>query len=160
MWPGKGLPFGRKIRSLPPLSPYKGLRSSTTPPPHGGSPSNNSALSPPRHIVDHRIENTNNLSQPNVLNPTSSRVQPSISSDGNGVSYYTHIAGTGSDNGSHEVVRLSPSFGTMAVPRGMSPSGGHQLITGQLSPRTCEETSIEIIKSDSKEDSGLSPSPR
>eukprot|EP00539_Tryblionella_compressa_P017300 CAMPEP_0178843176 /NCGR_PEP_ID=MMETSP0746-20121128/15981_1 /TAXON_ID=913974 /ORGANISM="Nitzschia punctata, Strain CCMP561" /LENGTH=134 /DNA_ID=CAMNT_0020506721 /DNA_START=1 /DNA_END=406 /DNA_ORIENTATION=- len=134
MWPGKGLPFGRKIRSLPPLSPYKGLRSSTTPPKQS--------------------------SQPNVLNPTSSRVQPSISSDGNGVSYYTHLVGTGSDNGSHEVVRLSPSFGTLAVPRGMSPSGGHQLITGQLSPRTCEETSIEIIKSDSKEDSGLSPSPR
>jgi hypothetical protein len=133
MWPGKGLQFGRKIRSLPPRSPHKGLRSSTTPPPgYAGSPTPFS-----------------------IDNDTST-------STGSSKAYHVGVA---TEQGSQEVVRLSPSLGMslssyVMVPRGLSPIGGQAVLVGRGSPRMYEETSIEILKSNSKDDnSSFSSSP-
>lgn len=170
VWPAKGLQLGRKIRSLPPRSPYRGLRSSTTTPPPGGSPPY--GISPPRPMVDHKGEvDPNLISRSFVLAPTSSRPGTSpgipevLASSGN--VNYTHIPGAGSDQGSHEVVRLSPSAYDMSsvarLPRGSSPIGGmrtHSISpVGGRRPRTYQESSIEILKTDSKEDSSSCPSP-
>ena len=132
MWPGKGLQLGRKIRSLPPRSPHKGLRSSTTPPPaYAGSPTPSS------------IDNDTNTT-------TSS-----------GKAHQHHAI----EQGSQEVVRLSPSLGGSSssyvmIPRGLSPIGGQAVLVGRGSPRMYEETSIEILKSNSKDDnSSFSSSP-
>lgn len=140
MWPGKGLHFGRKIRSLPPRSPHKGLRSSTTPPPtSGGSPAQTN-LSPQNQTMDHRHDPHSNLS----------------TSSGSSTSTFCYT-GYPTEPGSQEVVRLSPSLGMSSasyvmVPRGLSPIGGQAVLVGRGSPRTYEETSIEIVKSQSKDD--------
>jgi hypothetical protein len=139
MWPGKGLHLGRKIRSLPPRSPHKGLRSSTTPPPtSGGSPAY-SNLSPPGQMLD-RLDANSNLSTPS----------------GSSTSTYCYT-GYPAEPGSQEVVRLSPSLGMSSssyvmVPRGLSPIAGQAVLIGRNSPRTYEETSIEIVKSHYKDD--------
>lgn len=141
MWPGKGLQFGRKIRSLPPRSPHKGLRSSTTPPPvTGGSPAQ-ANLSPQGNAMDHRQDPNSNQSM----------------SSGSSTSTY-YYTGYPVEPGSQEVVRLSPSLGASSsssyvmVPRGLSPIDGQAVLVGGGSPRTYEETSIEILKSHSKDD--------
>jgi hypothetical protein len=59
-----------------------------------------------------------------------------LSSSGN--VNYTHIPGEGVDQGAQEVVRIT----SMALPRGSSPVS-----------RTYDEYSIEILKTDSKEES-------
>jgi hypothetical protein len=161
IWPAKGLQFGRKIRSLPPRSPHKGLRGSSTPPPRGGSPTA-AALSPPRQISDQH-DDPNVLSSADksyVVAPTSSRLQPSgvstqaLSSTSNIVNY-THIPGGEAtvtalgDHGNHEVIRISPTPAayynmSTGLPRGHSPLGHGRA--------TYEENSIEILKTNSKEE--------
>jgi hypothetical protein len=151
---------GRRIRSLPPRSPAIGCRTPTTPPPRGGGSPAFCGLSPPRNIVDHRIDP--NVSRPYVLRstPTSSRlvpgnklalVSPEVLSSTGSVNY-THISGIGDDFDAHEVVRQVPGqelLGNhyMALQRGSpSPTGGG------LKLHTYDEHSIEIMKSDSKEE--------
>lgn len=151
---------GRRIRSLPPRSPALGCRTPTTPPPRGGGSPAYCGLSPPRNIVDHRIDP--NVSRPYVLRstPTSSRlvpgnklavVSPEVLSSTGSVNY-THIAGIGDDFDAHEVVRQVPGQELpgnhyMALQRGSpSPTGGG------LKSHTYDEHSIEIMKSDSKEE--------
>ncbi|KAG7342257.1 hypothetical protein IV203_007349 [Nitzschia inconspicua] len=141
MWAGKGLHFGRKIRSLPPRSPYKGLRSSTTPPPtSGGSPAQMN-LSPSSQLIENRRDPNSNFS----------------TSSGSSTSTYCYT-GYPVEPGSQEVVRLSPSLlistsSYVMVPRGLSPIGGQAVLVGRGSPRTYEETNIEIFKTNSKDDS-------
>lgn len=158
--PNKGkLLGGRRIRSLPPRSPAIGFKTPTTPPPRGGGSPAFCGLSPPRNIVDHRIDP--NVSRPYVLRstPTSSRlvtgnklavVSPEVLSSTGSVNY-THLAGIGDDFDAHEVVRqvsgqeLPENHHYMALQRG-SPTGG-----GSKS-HTYDEHSIEVMKSDSKEE--------
>jgi hypothetical protein len=148
-----GLQFGHKIRSLPPRSPCNGLVSSTTPPPPPiGSPSCSSA-SPPRQIIGHRVDPTDD--KPYVVTPISSRLDPKTSNVG--VLSTTFLPD--SDQGSHEIVRLSPNrqlvsdsnssdyYNLAPTSKGSSPVYGQQLL------RTYGENSIEILKTDSKEDS-------
>ena len=157
--PSKGRNVSRRIRSLPPRSPGKGRRTPTTPPPRAGRESVSPlfCLSPPRNIVDHRLEA--NVSRPYVLRstPTNSRVlsrqklvviSPEVLSSTGAVNY-THLPGVG-DDGSHEVIREVPghdmsSYYYMSLQRS-SPNG-------YLRSRTYDEHSIEILKTDSKEDS-------
>jgi hypothetical protein len=169
LWTSKGLPMGRKMRSLPPRSPHKGFRSATaTPPPRGGSPAY--GASPPRPIVDSKGPfDPSLLSKPYALT-TRAETTPGGSDlqlGSNSIVNYTHIPGSGSDPGSHEVVRLSPIRyevpSVSHLPRGSSPIGGlraHSISpVGGLRARTYEESSIEILKTDSKEDTSSCPSP-
>lgn len=157
IWPAKGFPIGRKVRSLPPRNPLKS-RTPTTPPPRGGgaSPAYD-AVSPPRTIVDHRIDP--NVSRPCVFRttPTPTRPLPSqkisaqvLSSSGN--VDYAHIQGTGPNQSAYEVVRMGTNNNLsrnyyVGIPRGPSPSA--------LRVVTYDDQSIEIFKSDSKEESSL-----
>ena len=139
--------FGRKNRSLPPRSPINNTYSSTTPPPRGGSPAYN-AISPPRQIVDHHLDSiSGNLSKPYVVAPTShhsaqsmhtAEVKSAYASDTNQVS--------------NEVLRLSPNcdyYNLKPEARRLSPVYNHQ------AARTYEQSGIEILKSDSKDDNTI-----
>ena len=149
-----GLQFGRKIRSLPPRSPCNGLVSSTTPPPPPiGSPSCSTA-SPPRQIIGHRVDQMDD--KPYAVTPISSLLSNTKTSNV-GVLSTTFLPD--SDQGSHEIVRLSPNrqlisdsnrsdyYNLAPTSKGSSPVYGQQLL------RTYGENSIEILKTDSKEDS-------
>jgi len=152
----KGIQFGRKIRSsLPPRSPCNGWISSTTSPPSSGSPAYNT-VSPPHQIIDHRIDpmNTNPRAlKPCIVDPISSRVKPRIFNAG--VLSMTSLPG--SDQGSHEVIRLSPnrqfiSDSSRSDYYNLAPvSSGSSPVYGQQLARTYEENSTEILKTDSKE---------
>jgi hypothetical protein len=154
IWPAMGLQFGRRVRSLPPRSPHKGGRTPTTTPPQSVSPAY-SGVSPPRNIVDHRIDA--NVSRPYVLRSTpastrllsSQKVSPEVLSSSGDVNY-AHIPAEGMDEGAYEVVRMGTGYDMSrnyyaAQPRGSSP-------TASLS-KTYNEHSIEILKTDSKEES-------
>ena len=150
--------FRRRVRSLPPRSPVKGGRAPTTPPPRvvGGESTSPALcrLSPPRTIVDHRIEPV--VSRPYVLRttPGSSTVMSRqkmvvVSPEGHyssGAHRYAPVSGDGASLGAQEVVREpSNTFST-----GLS--------RGPMRSRTYVEHSIEILKADSKEERGT-PSP-
>lgn len=169
MWHSKGLQMGRKMRSLPPRSPHKGFRSATaTPPPTGGAPAYGAS---PRQNVDTKGGfDPNLLSKPYALPKPRAGNTPGASDlllGSNGNVNETHIPGAGSDQGSHEVVRLSPIRyeipSVTRIPRGSSPIGAmraHSISpVGGLRARTYVESSIEILKTDSKEDSSSCPSP-
>ena len=131
----------RKNRSRPPRSPLNHL-SSTTPPPRVGSPVYN-AMSPPRHIVGHPMDPVpSNLPMPQVVAPTSYRKpltpSPPITEQ---------LADA--NQGLQENLRSSPNcdyYNLKPAARGISPVCGHQ------GGRTYEENSIEILKTDSKDE--------
>jgi len=156
-WPGRSIPsvFVRKNRSLPPRSP---CNNSLTPPPRVGSPAYN-AISPPRQFVGHRIDPlSTNLSKPYVVAPTSYRsnskkaifatlsvpvtdINCALLPDVDQVPY-------------DEAVRLSPNcdyYNLKPAARGLSPVP----VYGQQGARAYEESSIEIMKSDSKDDNAI-----
>jgi hypothetical protein len=157
----KGSLFRRRIRSLPPRSPVKGARATPTPPPYRESTSP-ACLSPPRTIVDHRIEP--NVSRPYVLRTTPGGSSGMLSSVGQkflvvapealGSVYYAPLFGDGADQGAQEVVRECSGnlYTTATLPRGSSP------ISGGFRSRTYFEHSIEILKTESKDESNT-PSP-
>jgi hypothetical protein len=154
IWPTKGLHFGRRVRSLPPRSPHKGARTPTTPPPGTVSPAYN-CLSPPRNIVDHRIDP--NVSKPSIVirAPVSSRLvvvqnQYPGSYPASAQVAFNRISDGTTSQGGHEVVRIGTGYDMprsyhSRLPRGPSPLG--------IRSRTYDEHSIEILKSDSKDDS-------
>lgn len=157
IWPNRGFQLGRKVRSLPPRSPHKGLKRATTPPPGSGavSPAYD-ALSPPREIVNHRIDP--NVSRPYVLRSTpastrllpSRRVSPQVLSTFRNVNYAHIPEGSPDLQGAYEVVRMGTDYDMsrsyyMAHPRATSPNTAAR-------SRTYDEHSIEILKTDSKED--------
>ena len=150
IWPTKGFHFGRRVRSLPPRSPHKGSRTPTTPPPPSGSVS--PALpSPPRNIVDHRMDPNVAKPKPSVVirRPVSSRLLHHETSTGSGhIVFNNRIADEISSQGGHEVVRIGTEYESWQtrVQRGHSPPIGFR-------SRTYDEHSIEILKTDSKEDS-------
>ncbi len=138
-------PFTRKNRSLPPRSPCNSILPSTTPPPRIGSPAYN-AISPPRQIVGHPLDPVStNLSKPRVVAPKSYRSKP--------FSSVVTVADTDEPNQvPHEPMRLSPNcdyYNLKPAARGISPVYGHQ------GGRTYEESSIEILKTDSKDDTTI-----
>lgn len=153
IWPTKGFQLGRKVRSLPPRSPHKGLRTPSTPPPRGGGASPGyDAVSPPRHIVDHRIDQ--NVSKPYVLRSTlpltrlfsPHTVSPEVLSSCGGINF-AHIPDAQAEQGAYEVIRMGtnhefPGHFYVAHSRGTSPNAYN-------------EQSIEVLKTDSKEE----PSP-
>lgn len=142
IWPAKGFQLGRKVRSLPPRSPHKGSRTPTTPPPRGGgaSPSYDT-VSPPRHIVDDRIDP--NVTRPYVFRSTppstrllsAQKVSPEILTSHGSMNYATEQWG-------YEVVRMGTDFhlSSPTQPR-------------CASPQSYYEQSIEVQKADSKEES-------
>lgn len=143
IWPTKGFQLGRRVGSLPPRSPSKGSRTPT--PPLGGSDSISpvyNGLSPPRRIVDHRIDPI--VSKPYVFRttPLSTRLvqDPKIFMEALGTSVKRDIPIEGAEEGAQEVVRVN-SF----LPRVPSPIN--------FRSRTYAEHNIEILKSDSKEES-------
>ena len=144
--------FARKNRSLPPRSPLNLIYSSTTPPPRVGSPAYN-AISPPRQIVGHPLDPAlTNLSKPRVVAPTSYRSKPFTTTLSVPVTDMNseHISNV--NQALHEPIRLSPNcdyYNLKPAARGLSPVYGHQ------GARTYEESSIEILKSDSKDDSAI-----
>lgn len=147
--------FVRKNRSLPPRSPCNNGLSSTTPPPRGGSPAYN-AISPPRQIVGHRLDPVStNLSKPYVVAPTSyrSNLKKSFSTTMSvPVTDVNCEDLPDTDQALHEAARLSPKcdyYNLKPAARGLSPVYGHQ------GARTYEESSIEILKSDSKDDNAI-----
>mmetsp|Transcript_11291 Transcript_11291/g.22331 ORF Transcript_11291/g.22331 Transcript_11291/m.22331 type:complete len:844 (+) Transcript_11291:257-2788(+) len=135
--------ISRNIRSLPPRSPGNKLFSSTTstPPPGGGSPAY--GISPPRHIIGHRVDPmSTSLSKPHVVAPISSRFNPTHSTE------LLHAP----NQGYREVVQLSPTcdyYNLKPAARGLSPVCGHQ------DTRAYKESSIEILKTDSKDDNSI-----
>ena len=151
VWPTKGFQFGRKVRSLPPRSPHKGLRTPSTPPPRGGGASPvYDAISPPRHIVDHRIDP--NVSKPYVFRSTppstrllaSHKVSPEVLLSSHGV-HYAHIPDGRADQCAYEVVRMGTNH-EMPTHYYVTQSRG-------TSPNAYNEQSIEVLKADSKEES-------
>ncbi|VEU42550.1 unnamed protein product [Pseudo-nitzschia multistriata] len=142
-WSGKAIHtgFSRKNRSLPPRSPVNKAFTSITPPPRGGSPAH--GVSPPRHIIGHRVEPmSTNVSKPYVVAPVSSHLTSAPSTE---LLHAPH-------QGSQQVVRLSPNcdyYNLKPAARRLSPVYGHQVA------RTYEESSIEILKTDSKEDNSI-----
>jgi hypothetical protein len=157
-WPGRSIPtvFVRKNRSLPPRSPCNSILPPTTPPPQVGSPAYNT-ISPPRQIFGHRIDPlSTNLSKPYVVAPISycsnskksiftslsvpvTDINCALLPDANQVPY-------------DEALRLSPNcdyYNLKPAARGLSP------VYGQQGSRTYEESSIEILKSDSKDDNAI-----
>jgi len=156
-WPVHSTPTAviRKNRSLPPRSPCNNTFSSTTPPPRVTSPAYN-AISPPRQIVSHRLDPmSTNLSKPYVVAPTSfrSNSKTSISATPSmHVSNMDCVLLSDAYQLPHDVVRLSPNcdyYNLKPAARGLSP------VYGQQGSRTYEESSIEILKSDSKEDNTI-----
>jgi hypothetical protein len=151
IWPSKGFQFGRKVRSLPPRSPHKGLRTPTTPPPRGsGASPVYDAVSPPRHFVGHRI--CPNVSRPYVLRSVPStrllaahKVSPEVLSSSGNVNY-AHIPDADADQGAYEVVRMGTDCDS---------SSSHYYVTQSRgsSPKAYNEQSIEVLKTDSKEES-------
>jgi hypothetical protein len=153
-WPGHSIPT-RKNRSLPPRSPCNNIISSTTPPPRGDSPAY-SAISPPRQIVGHRFDAlSTNLPKPYVVGPRSycSNLNEPISttlSVPNTEMYTGHLSNL--NQVPHEPLRLSPNcdyYNLKPAARGLSP------VYGQQGAKTYEESSIEILKSDSKDDNTI-----
>lgn len=150
IWPTKGFQLGRKVRSLPPRSPHKGSITPTTPPPRGGGASPcYDAVSPPRHIVDHRIDP--NVSRPYVLRSTPSatrllsahKVAPEVLSANGSVSC-AHIPDVTTEQWGYEVVRM----GT-----GMDFTNHYYMTRSRgTSPLSYQEQSIEVQKADSKDE--------
>ena len=155
--PGNGIPSHsvRKNRSLPPRSPLNSGFSSASPPPRGGSPGFN-AISPPRQIVGHRVELvlTHN-SKSGVLAPISFRSNPKTLASKIPLTPVTDTKGAflqEVDLGIHEIGRLSPNcdyYNLKPAARGLSP------VYGQQNARTYEESCIEILKTDSKDDNSI-----
>lgn len=130
-----------KFRSRPPRSPSKGLRTMTptTPPPLLGSPAyQRHQLSPPRKIVDHRIDS--NVSRPYVLrsNPATQRLV--VVSPGSYARPTTPLVCIPVGNSNY-----SRPLNTWAE----QPSSPYE---NSLTSRTYEEHSIEILKTDSKDE--------
>jgi hypothetical protein len=128
-----------RFRSRPPRSPA--TRTPTTPPPRLSSPAYHHQVSPPRNIVDHRIDP--NLSRPYVIrtNPSTQKlVLLSPGSSGRPVSPLVCVP-VGNPNYSPNLNRpLSPWQEQVT-------SSGHTFRAG-----TYEERSIEILKTESKEE--------
>eukprot|EP00536_Pseudo-nitzschia_multiseries_P001157 jgi/Psemu1/300584/fgenesh1_kg.14_\ len=83
-----------------------------------------------------------NLSKPYDIAPLSSHLNSPLSTE------LLHAP----NQGSHQVVRLSPNcdyYNLKPAARGLSPVYGHQVA------RTYEESSIEILKTDSKDDNSI-----
>lgn len=135
-----------KFRSRPPRSPAKGLRTmtSTPPPPRLGSPAyQHHQLSPPRKIVDHRIEP--NVSRPYVVrtNPTTQKLV--VVSPGSYARPTTPLVCIPAANSSYSSSQ-NRSLTTWPEQPIVSPYGL------SLRSRTYEEHSIEILKTDSKDE--------
>jgi len=141
VWPSKSLYFGRRMRSLPPRSPHKG---SKTPPARAGNSSPaHCNLFPPHQIVENSFDYT--VARPHLPSNRSCGYQISpemlLFAEDAG---RAHIVGEGAAE-SYEVVRMTPSPEKLySSSRGTSPTS--------LRSRTCKECSIEISKSDSKEE--------
>ena len=134
-----------RFRSRPPRSPATpgaGVWAPTTPPPRLASPAYHHQVSPPRNIIDHRMDS--NLSRPYVIrtNPSTQKLV---------------LVSPGSSS-------VRPASPLMCVPVGSpnySPNLNRPLSPWQeqvnpyeniLKSRTYEERSIEILKTESKEE--------
>ena len=115
--------------------------------PRGGSPAYN-AISPPRQIVDHRLDSiSGDLSKPYVVAPTSHHSTQSIHTTEVKSAYASDT-----NQVSNENVRLSPNcdyYNLKPEARRLSPVYNHQ------AARTYEQSGIEILKSDSKDDNTI-----
>ncbi|CAB9515249.1 expressed unknown protein [Seminavis robusta] len=133
-----------RFRSRPPRSPAKGLRAvtPTPPPPRLGSPVFQHQLSPPRKIIDHRVET--NVSRPYVVRTNPSTHRLVVVSPGSYVRPTTPLLCIPVGNPNYSPNQNRPQA---ALPlRQPSPYG--QVGTA----RTYEEHSIEILKKDSKDE--------
>ncbi len=144
--------FPRKNRSLPPRSPINNILPSTTPPPRIGSPAYN-AMSPPRQIVGHPLDPVStNLSKPRVVAPKSYRSNLTKPFSSTLTVADTDVNPSDPIQEPLEPIRLSPNcdyYNLKPAARGISPVYGHQ------GGRTYEESSIEILKTDSKDDAAI-----
>ena len=130
-----------KFRTRPPRSPYKGIRSASTPPPRSSPMSFHQQLSPPRNIVDQ--PDSNLLSKPNVMR----RAQPhSIPSD------------TATDNMLSEAGRsLSPKDYNQYEEEVILTEPEFSLDGETMKGRTYENGNVEVVTSEADKTTSVVP---
>ena len=134
-----------RFRSRPPRSPAKGMRSMTqTPPPRIGSPAYHHQVSPPRKIIDHRIET--NVSRPYVVRTNPMTQKLVLVSPGSFVRPVTPLVCIPVGSRSYSPNHNQPLSTLPEQMPSLSPYGH------MMSSRTYEEHNIEILKSDSKDE--------